>query len=567
MKIGYLPETAKLLVMDADPTQLGEIRSLGRMTWNRAKRWYEGDATVDLIDSLGALCRLPDELLALKAQLLTVQGRIDALRLQSPAIPIAEYPVKAKLFEHQVRGANMALVAMGLDRDAEHSGGFGLLMEMGCGKSLTALAIMGIAAQRGLRRMLVVAPTSVCAVWAEELERFAAYPYELGELTGTMKQRMTALDTLHIRASISGAVQIAVINYESAWRPGIGDKLLEWAPELIVADESQRIKTHDAAQAKGLHKLGDAARCKLILSGTPVTNSAIDLWSQYRFMDPTVFGRNYWAFRSRYAVMGGYENKKIIGYRHVDELIKREYSRAYRVTKLECLDLPEQVFERRVVILEPKAQLLYTRLRRESYAELEHGEVVASTALTRLLRLQQLAGGFLAAEGQDKPEKISMAKLKALEDILVDHVETTGRKLVIFARFLAEVAAIRDILDERRITHVSLTGATPMEARGALVQAFQTHSEIKVFVAQIDTAGLGITLTAADTCVYYSMNYNYAAYEQSLARIHRIGQRNTCTYIHLVASHTVDEAIMAALEAKKDLANTIVDNWREYFAP
>lgn len=137
------------------------------------------------------------------------------------------------------------------------------------------------------------------------------------ELIGTMRQRVSALTVL--QSSSVDRLQVAIINYESAWRPGIGD----------------------------------VARCKLILSGTPVTNSAIDLWSQYRFMDPAVFGRNYWAFRSRYVVMGGYENKKIIGYRNVDELIKREYSRAYRATKLECLDLPEQVFERRVVILEP----------------------------------------------------------------------------------------------------------------------------------------------------------------------------------------------------------------------
>jgi SNF2 family DNA or RNA helicase len=565
VKLAYVSADNRILVADADATQRAEIRKLGLLSWDAGQRWYEGEATVPLIDSLSAMCRLPDALTQLRSELCTVQGRIEALRKQTPAKPITEYPVHATLFDHQIRGANMALVALGLDReDAARRGGFGLLMEMGCGKSLAAIAVMGVAAQRGARRILVVAPTSVCAVWTDELSKFAAFDYNAAELVGTMRQRVSALTVL--QSSGAGRLQVAIINYESAWRPGIGDALLAWRPDMVIADESQRIKTHDAAQSKGLHRLGDVARYRLILSGTPVTNSAIDLWSQYRFMDQAIFGRSYWAFRSRYAVMGGYENKKIVDYRHVDELVRREYSRAYRVTKAQCLDLPEQTFVRRVVALEPAAQAMYNTLKRESYAELERGDVVASTALTRLLRLQQLAGGFLSPDGQAASEQVSTAKLAALEDILIDHVEATGRKLVIFARFRAEIAAIHSLLDKHRITHSVLTGDTPMQERGQMVAVFQSSSDMKVFVAQIDTAGLGITLTAADTCVYYSTNYNYAAYEQSLARIHRIGQRNTCTYIHLVAAHTVDEAILKALSAKKDLAKTIVDNWREYLA-
>ena len=140
---------------------------------------------------------------------------------------------------------------------------------------------------------------------------------------------------------------MAVINYESTWREGVFEALLDWDADMVIADESQRIKSHDAQQSRAMHQLGDKARYKLILSGTPVQNDAIDLYSQYRFLDPSVFGTNYYQFRNRYAIMGGFERRQIIGYRDMDELIRKEHSIAYRVTKEEALDLPEQTFENR----------------------------------------------------------------------------------------------------------------------------------------------------------------------------------------------------------------------------
>ena len=140
-------------------------------------------------------------------------------------------------------------------------------------------------------------------------------------------------------------LKVAVINYESTWREGIFEALLDYDADLIIADESQRIKTHNASQSKAMHELGDKARYKLILSGTPVQNEAVDIFSQYRFLDPTIFGMNFYAFRGRYCVMGGFNRKQIVQYRDLDALIKKEHSIAYRVTKEEALDLPEQTFE------------------------------------------------------------------------------------------------------------------------------------------------------------------------------------------------------------------------------
>lgn len=448
------------------------------------------------------------------------------------------------------------------------SRGFGLLFEMGCGKTLTAIAIAGaLFDQKKIGKLLVIAPTSVVAVWPKELEEYAAFRFTARTLLGTKDRRLKELKDLE--AYPFRALKVAVINYESTWREGIFEALQEYAPDMIICDESQRIKTHDAQQSKAIHKLGDAARYKLILSGTPVQNNAIDIFSQYRFLDPTVFGKNFYQFRNRYAIMGGFNNRQIIGYRDLDGLIRKEHSIAFRITKEEAIDLPEQTFIVREIDFAPKERKLYDQIRRDSAAELSTGgKVTATTVLTKLLRLQQLCGGFLVTDDSIAPEKVSTAKLDALADIIRDYVVEGRKKLVIFARFIAEVKAIMELCSEELpapMKHVEIYGDIKKEERGGIVKQFQEDPDTMVFIGQIDTAGTGITLTAASTCVYYSKNFNYATYSQSLSRIHRIGQRNTCTYIDLVITKTVDGMINKALAKKEDMSKAVVDDWRSFF--
>ena len=307
----------------------------------------------------------------------------------------------------------------------------------------------------------------------------------------------------------------------------------------------------------------------MILSGTPVQNNAIDIYSQYRFLDSTIFGENFYKFRNRYAVMGGFNRKQVVGYKDLDGLIKKEHSIAFRITKNEAIDLPEQTFETRRVHFSKKEQDLYNCIKRDSYAELDSGgQITATTVLTKLLRLQQLTGGFLVKDDASKPEQVSRAKLDALSDIIEDYVIGSGKKLVIFARFIAEVKAIIDLVAKllpRGMKQVAIYGEIKKEDRGDIVKQFQEDPNTTVFIGQIDTAGTGITLTAADTCVYYSKNFNYATYSQSLSRIHRIGQRNVCTYIDLEVDKTIDELISQSLAKKEDMAKTVVDDWRAYF--
>lgn len=539
------------------------LKNISGLRWNRTTRCMVGLVSLNLLDGLARYYKLPADMETKRQRLGKTRREIDAERLAEDPAPLLPYPVKANLYKHQIRGANMALRAFGALDAKTPGGGFGELFEMGCGKTLTTIAVAGALYNLGkIDRVLVVAPTSVCSVWPHDLNQFAAFPWEARVLLGDKKKRLKTLNELENWPF--KALRIAVINYESTHREGIYEALAAYKPDLIVCDESQRIKNPSAAQSKALHKLGDAAPFRMILSGTPVQNNAVDLYSQYRFLDPAVYGANFYAFKNRYCIMGGYGQHQIVGYRNMDELVEKEHSVAYRVTKEECLDLPQQTFINRYVQFTDAEQAIYEQLRKSSFLELETGEnVTATTILTMYLRLMQLTGGFLTADESTRPKQVNTAKLDALADIVDDYVVDAGKKLVIFARFRAEIAAIENLLRLRKIQYGSIYGDVPMEERGKIVEDFQTNPDTKVFVAQIQTAGLGITLHAASTAVFYSYDYNYANYAQALARIHRIGQRFPVTYIHLVVDGSIDEKILAALENKEDMAKTVVDSWRE----
>lgn len=434
------------------------------------------------------------------------------------------------------------------------SRGAALLMEMGTGKSLTAIAITGALSLAGrIRRVLIVAPLSILGVWEEEFQKFAAFPYALAVLSGSSAKK---LDTLrHMNGT---ALQVVVVNYESAWR--LEKALTAWHPDLIIADEGHKIKTHNIAASKAMHRMGAKASYRLLLTGTVITNKAIDVFSQYKFLNPAIYGNSFYAFRNRYFDMVGYGNHTPVLKKSMEgELTEKLHSISYRATKAECLDLPETTDVIRQIELEPAALRIYRGLVKESYAELACGEVTATNILTRLLRLSQLTGGFLGNDETAAVEQVSAAKLSALEDIL-DGAMAEGKKLVIIARFIPEIRAICKLLEKRGLGYSCITGE--VKNRDEQVARFQKEPEVMAFVGQIATAGLGITLTAASTMVFYSLDYSMSNFEQTKARIHRVGQRMPCTYLYLVARGTVDEKVLAALESKADLARTLVDDYR-----
>lgn len=473
---------------------------------------------------------------------------------------VRRMPVRVQPYSHQQEAYEFTLGLFGLLPSKARSGGAGLMMEMGTGKSLTAIGVAGTLYGYGrISRLLVVCPLSVTGVWLDEFRKFAAFDYSLTVLEGgSWKKRKT------LREFDGEGLQVVVLNYESVWR--IEEELADWKPDMIVADEAHKIKSHKAAASKAMHWLGSQARYRMILTGTPITNKAIDIFSQYKFLNPAIFGQSFYAFRSKYFYMTGYgQHVPVMKSSMEDEFTRRMHSIAFRATKAQCLSLPEITDIVRRVELEPEAMKIYRSLVDESYAELQGGEeVTATNVLTRLLRLCQLTGGFLGNDETSTAEQVSSAKLTVLED-LVDASTQEGRKIVLIARFVPEIHAICRMLEMKKIRYSLIMGG--IKDRDEQVRRFQADPDVQVFVGQIATAGMGLTLTAASTMVFYSMDYSMANYEQCRARIHRSGQKHPCTYIHLVADNTVDAKVLQALRNKANLAKSLVDDCRRGINP
>ena len=462
-------------------------------------------------------------------------------------------PIRAAPYEHQRRAA-----AFALDR-LSRGGGAALLMEMGTGKTLTSIGIVGqLWKERRIARLLIVAPLSILGVWRDEFDKFAGYEYCLSVLKGTAARKA---DT--IRHMAGKSLQVLVINYESAWR--MEKELAEWRPDMIVCDEGHKIKTHNIAASKAMHRLAGKAKYRLLLTGTVITNKPIDVFSQYKFCDPAIYGNSFYQFRNRYFDMVGFGGYTPVMKRSMEgEFTERLHSIAFRATKAECLDLPEFTDIVQRIDLEPQAMRIYRQLVRDSYAELAEGSVTVTNVLSQLLRLSQLTGGYVGNDDAGGITQVSTAKLDALSD-LVDGAVADGRKIVVIARFVPEIHAIGKMLEKKKIRYAQISGE--IRDRDEQIAAFQNDPDLPVFIGQIATAGLGITLTAASLMVFYSLDYSMSNYEQTRARIHRVGQKNECTYIHLVARGTVDVKVLKALHDKANLAKSLVDDYRAGMNP
>lgn len=457
-----------------------------------------------------------------------------------------DIPLKTEPFEHQRQAMKVGTL---LDSTA-------LLMEQGTGKTLAAI---GIATHRYLqgqvKRLLIVAPKSVLPEWARQFEEHTDLNYQAVPLDVPGKKKIEILENWE---DVEG-INVVTINYESTWR--IQKELTRWKPDMVILDESQNIKNGTTKQSKACRALGKVAKYRLILTGTPVSEKPLDFFGQYQFLDPTIFGNSFTRFRDRYARMGGFGGYQILGYQNLEELSKKAHSISYRITKEEALDLPEEITQHLETDLDPKTRKAYREMEEHSLLDLgEDKQISAPIILTQLLRLQQIAGGFIKDEETEEVIPVGTAKLNLWKETTGGLLDA-GKKLVVFAKFTAEIEAMSDHLEEQGIKHVTLTGAT--KNRQHVISSFQKDPETKVLIAQISTGGVGITLTAADTAIFYSTGYSLIDYEQAKARIHRIGQTKKVTYIHIVAKNTIDEVIVNALREKKDLAKLAVDDYRQ----
>lgn len=438
----------------------------------------------------------------------------------------------------------------------------GLLMEQGTGKTLPAIGILG---KRFLDKQvgfaLIVCPLSVIPEWERQLEEHAEFPFTAYILPRGRKRKAFILGLKTLKKQ--PGLKVLIMTYESLRL--VKKALMRYFPELIIADESHKIKHRTSQQSRSLRSIGNKASFRYILTGTPVSQSPLDFFSQYLFLDPSIFGTRYATVEARYARKGGYMNKKIVAFRRLDELSAKVYQIAYRVTKAEALDLPPTTDEFIYAELEPKARRYYKELESEMFLEVGKKVCSPKIALTKILRLHQLSGGFLAIndldEGNKEIKAVSTAKLSALSEAITG---LAGKQVVIFCRFRPELEAISLMMKRLKVTCQTLSGGTTLDHRRRMIRGFQAKTT-QVLICQIAAGGVGITLTAADTAIFYSFGHSLMEYEQAKARLDRVGQTKNVTFIHILGRNTVDETILQSLRAKKDIATMVVDDIRHLF--
>jgi SNF2 family DNA or RNA helicase len=362
-------------------------------------------------------------------------------------------------------------------------------------------------------------------------------------------------------------LRIFVMNVEALSTPR-GTKaalmfLQKYPDNIMIIDESTTIKNRKATRTKNILALADYAKYKRILTGSPVTKSPMDLFSQCAALSNDALGfTSYYAFQNRYALvqkrkMGNRAFQEIVGYRRLDELNEKLDLFSNRILKEECLDLPDKVYIRRDVELTEEQKRVYKQMKKLALAKLDNGELATTASvLTQIMRLQQICCGFLQPdEGEIQP--IENNRLKELLEI----TDELQGKAIIWASYTHGIQQIASALRDRFGPEAVATyyGETPHDERQEIVDRFQDpDSGLRFFVGQPLTGGYGITLTAANTVIYYSNSYDLAIRLQSEDRAHRIGQRNNVTYIDLVSPGTIDEKVLKALRSKIDLAGQVL---------
>jgi len=443
---------------------------------------------------------------------------------------------------------------------------YAYFMEMGTGKTKVLIDNAAMLYDKGkIDGLLIVAPKGVIGTWYNQ-ELPAHLPDHIQAVSVLWKSNITQkqkskLDTLF---EVGHDLHILIMNVEAfstAKGMQFAQKFLISHKTLMAIDESTTIKNPKAQRTKNIVKLSTMAKYRRILTGSPVTKNPLDLFTQCYFLDPYHLDHSsYYSFRMRYAIMktahiSGRSIQLVSGFKNLSELSDKLQPFSYRVLKEDCLDLPAKIYMKRNIELTPEQNKIYQQMKKEALATLNGKTITTVTALTQLMRLQQITcGHFVADDGTT--ENIKSNRLSELMDIL----EEVEGKAIIWAHWQKDIQNI--VKEIRRVygpgSVVDYYGLTPQEQRQENKDAFQNDSKVRFFVGTPQTGGYGLTLTAANTVIYYSNGYDLEKRLQSEDRAHRIGQKKSVTYIDIMADETVDAKIVKSLRKKINIASEVL---------
>ncbi len=519
------------LKTEYDPELIEKIKSLPGRRWHPGIKVWSVPLTTDNIEALIKKIGVRN------AQLIDIY-RQEVQKVQIPEdVEILDYEFKTKPYKHQK-------IMFHLARQREE---FAFLCETGTGKTKAAIDVVRYRYQKGLvKKCLVVAPNSVLGSWGREIELHAGLPYRI--LQGPRKRRIQLLQEPAV---------FYVINYEGMRI--LVDELIEAEFDMVIFDESHRIKNPSAQQTKAAWKIAERVKYRMIMTGTPMTNTPLDIYAQFKALDlGKTFGTSFYAYRNKYFVNVGFNFPDWqLKPGALNEISERIYRKAVRFLKKDCLDLPEKIYQVREVELTSQQRKVYHQLKHEMIAELENEEVVtAPIILTRLLRLSQITSGFVKTESGTIHEFKPNPKLEELKS-LMEELIWNDKKVVIWAHFQHDIELIAETF--KHLNPAVLYGKT--KDKYAQVEKFQKDPTCRLFVGQPHSGGIGITLTAADTVIYYSQSYSLEDRLQSEDRTHRIGTKSTVIYIDIIAKETIDEKIRQALMRKQELAKIVTKDF------
>ena len=443
---------------------------------------------------------------------------------------------------------------------------FAYFLEMGTGKTKVAIDNVAYLYQEKLiNTAIVIAPNSVYKNWIKEIETHSPI---------TDYTMFIWKDDIKINYQID-KLNYVLMNIEALSHKSGFEFLLKLVIDtgqkaMMIIDESTTIKNDKAKRSKNICKLSPHVKYKRILTGSPVTKSPLDLYQQCAFLSKDLLGYpSFVAFRARYAVMKQINmgpNRVILipqYYTNLDELEAKIKKFSFRVRKVDCLDLPEKIYQQRYVNLTKEQIKVYEELRKYARSVIEDKEVSFANKLTEILKLHQVCNGYLKT---DDGEIVPFDNDPKLEELL-SIIEESDGKFIIWANYIHNIKTIVKTLRKEYGDEsvVCIYGEITTENRKKAVEEFQSNDKVRFFVGNPSTGGYGLTLTAASYVVYYSNNYNLEIREQSEDRAHRIGQTKSVTYIDLIIDKTIDSHIISALKRKiKISAETMgeeIKNW------
>jgi SNF2 family DNA or RNA helicase len=466
------------------------------------------------------------------------------------------YKFKTKPYKHQ-------LTALEKSWNKET---YAYFMEMGTGKTKVLIDNLAMLYDKGkVDGALIIAPKGVVKTWYEQ-ELPTHLPNHIENVSVLWQSNITKAqqEKLETLFKIETSLHILIMNVEAlSTDKGVkfASKFLNSHKVLMAIDESTTIKTPAAQRTKNILHIGKMSKYRRIMTGSPVTKNPLDLYTQCEFLDPYLLDfASYYAFRNRYANMKtinvrGRSIQIVHAFQNLAELSEKLKSFSYRVLKEDCLDLPPKNWTKRHITLSKEQQKVYDQMKKTALATLNGKITSTMTVITQLMRLQQITcGHFVADDGST--QEIKNNRITELMDVL----DETEGKAIIWGHWQKDIQNIVNEIEKKYGpgSVVSYYGLTPQEERQDNIRQFQSDPRCRFMVGTPSTGGYGITLTAANTVIYYSNGYDLEKRLQSEDRAHRIGQSKNVTYVDLIAEKTVDEKIVKSLRKKINIASEVL---------